>query len=371
LALNRDGSELVIAQQILYSLAQTTFDDVHWGNLITNNLRVLQTDNVLSAKADLLKGQRLHYLGDVGNAAGDPAHLAISQTGKVIVALGGVGDILLGNEKDYHWQRLRVGRHPVAVVIGSDGKQAYVANRFADSIAVVDLQKTTATAETSLGPQPQLSARDRGEMLFYDARLAHDGWLSCHSCHSDGHSNGLLNDNLGDGSFGAPKRVLSLLGVGDTAPYAWLGAMPDLESQIQKSILTTMHGPKPSPQQVKDLAAFLRTLRPPPGILKFAAKHDSAGLERGRAVFHQQACTRCHTPPEYTSPGAYDVGFRDEVGNTRFNPPSLRGVSQGGPYLHDNRAATLEEVISKYRHQLKNELTKQDREDLLMFLRSL
>src|SRR2546429_167098 len=81
-----------------------------------------------------------------------------------------------------------------------------------------------------LGPQPELSLAERGELLFYDARLSHDGWFSCHSCHTDGHSNGLLNDNLGDGSFGAPKRVLSLLGVRDTGPWAWNGTMPDLEA---------------------------------------------------------------------------------------------------------------------------------------------
>ena len=57
------------------------------------------------------------------------------------------------------------------------------------------------------------------------AKLAHDGWFSCHSCHTDGHTNSRLNDSLGDGSFGAPKRVLSLLGVNDTAPWAWNGGI--------------------------------------------------------------------------------------------------------------------------------------------------
>ena len=52
--------------------------------------------------------------------------------------------------------------------------------------------------------------------------------MSCHSCHPDGHTNGLLNDNLGDGNFGAPKRVLSLLGVGQTGPWAWNGGVADL-----------------------------------------------------------------------------------------------------------------------------------------------
>jgi cytochrome c peroxidase len=65
------------------------------------------------------------------------------------------------------------------------------------------------------------------------------------------------------------------------------------------------------------------------------------------------------------------VGLYDEVGNSAFNPPSLRGVGQGGPFFHDNRAATLEEVVGKIRHQLKKDLTPQEEADLLRFLRSL
>jgi cytochrome c peroxidase len=235
----------------------------------------------------------------------------------------------------------------------------------------VDLARAKVTAEISLGPQPDLGLAERGELLFYDARLSHDGWFSCHSCHTDGHSNGRLNDNLGDGSFGAPKRVLSLLGVKDTGPWAWNGGTPDLESQMRKSILTTMHGRAPSGEQVEALTAYLRTLSPPPPVTPPAGEAEAAIIRRGREVFHQSGCAECHTPPIFTSRQTYDVGLADEVGNTRFNPPSLPGVSQGGPYFHDGRAATLEEVFTRHRHQLKEELPKEKREDLLRFLRSL
>ena len=52
-----------------------------------------------------------------------------------------------------------------------------------------------------------MTAADRGERLFFDGRLSHDGWLSCQSCHTDGHTNNALADTLGDGSFGAAKRL--------------------------------------------------------------------------------------------------------------------------------------------------------------------
>jgi YVTN family beta-propeller protein len=368
LALSHDGKELWIAHQALNGRASTTFDDVHWGNLITNNVRVLPIDDLLKPEADVLRASRLHYLGEAGNGAGDPARLAISRDGAVVVALAGVGEVALGRVGKYRWQRLAVGRRPTAVVVNPDSGRAYVANELADSVSVVDLLTRKVTANLSLGPQPELSASDRGELLFYDARLAHDGWMSCHSCHTDGHTNGMLADTFGDGSFGTPKRVLSLLGARETAPYAWNGSVSDLESQVRKSILTTMQGPKPSDQQAADLAAYLRTLPPPPPRPSLAAHADEAAVRRGREVFRNQSCDRCHTPPVYTSKPTYDVGLKDEMGNTLFNPPSLRGVSQGGPYFHDNRAATLEDVFTRYRHQLQEELPRQQLADLLTFL---
>src|SRR5207248_10565931 len=127
-------------------------------------------------------------------------------------------------------------------------------------ISVVDLRIPKVVAEVSLGASAVLQAHERGEMLFFDARLSFDAWYSCHSCHSDGHSNGRLNDNFTDGSFGTPKRVLSLLGVKDTGPLAWNGKMADLEAQVRTSVTSTMQGPAPSVEQVRDLTAFLRTL---------------------------------------------------------------------------------------------------------------
>jgi cytochrome c peroxidase len=147
--------------------------------------------------------------------------------------------------------------------------------------------------------------------------------------------------------------------------------MPDLESQVRKSILTTMHGKEPLRAATADLASFLQTLPPPPSRSQTMAVSDLTGIEHGSQVFQKQSCNRCHRPPTYTSRKTYDVGLEDAVGNKRFNPPSLRGVSQGGPYFHDNRAATLEEVLDRFKHQLSTELSQAERKDLLIFLRSL
>jgi cytochrome c peroxidase len=204
--------------------------------------------------------------------------------------------------------------------------------------------------------------------LFFDGRLSVEGWMSCHSCHSDGHTNALRSDTLADGSYGAPKRVPTLGGVGDTAPWAWNGSMARLEEQVSQSIRTTMHGPRPIERQVADLTAYLRTLTPPPAPHRGQANES---LRRGKAVFESLGCVRCHAPPSYTTPRTYEVGLEDELGKTAFNPPSLRGVAQGTAFLHDGRAVRLKEVFTRHRHQVPANLARKDLDDLLSFLRTL
>jgi YVTN family beta-propeller protein len=128
-----------------------------------------------------------------------------------------------------------VGRRPSAIARLADGT-LFVADTFSDSVSVIEPKSPKRATQISLGPQPKLSPPQSGEMLFYDSRLSHDGWMSCHSCHTDGHSNGQLNDNLSDGSFGESKRVLSLLGVSETGPWAWNGQVKTLEEQVTSSI---------------------------------------------------------------------------------------------------------------------------------------
>jgi cytochrome c peroxidase/DNA-binding beta-propeller fold protein YncE len=367
LALSATGDQLLLAHQLLNGQTHTTKDEVHWGNLLTNNLRVLSLAEVVAPEGDLLRGSSLLALGDIGAGAADPSAVAVSSQGLAVVASGGTDEVTLVAAKADDWRRIVVGRHPTAVVVGRDGSRAFVANTFGDSISVVDLKGKADPVEMPLGPRAEVSAADRGELLFHDAHLSHDRWLTCQSCHTDGHSNGLLSDTLGDNSFGAPKRVPSLLGVKDTAPYAWNGSIAELKEQLRKSILTTMHGPAPTDAQVADLEAYLQTLAPPPP----PQSAEEPVVQRGREVFEKNGCAACHAPPTYTSRKTYNVGLIDEVGNSAFNPPSLRGVAQGGPFFHDGRAATLEEVFTRHRHQLKGELARAELADLLGFLRSL
>jgi mono/diheme cytochrome c family protein len=376
LTLDRAGKHLWLTHQTINSTGRTTQGEIRTGNLITNNVHRLSLDAILDPQADILRDDRPYLLGDVERGAGDPAEVAEGPEGVILATLAGVNEFVIGRPEQVLWTRLPVGRRPTAMAVDLARHRAYVANTFADSISIVDLKAPKLIAEVRLTgdgpPDPsKLRPEERGEMLFFDARLSFEGWFSCHSCHPDGHSNGRLNDNFSDGSFGTPKRVLSLLGVKDTGPWAWNGKMVDLESQVRTSVRSTMQGAAPSPEQVNDLAAFLRTLPPAPSLTKARGTNNADAVTRGRKIFAREKCAACHTPPAYTSAKTYDVGVHDELGGKLFNPPSLRGVSQGGPYFHDNRAATLSDVFSRYRHQLADKLSSQELQDLLHYLESL
>ncbi len=370
LARTPDGRSLVVAHQTLSKLARTSFEDVHWGSLLGNHLRVLSLSAVLDSQADLLAGARVVDLGRTGRAAGDPGAVAFDRQGRLAVALSGVHEVaLIPDSTSHSSQRVPVGQGPSAVLSSPDGALVYVADAMDDSISVVNVATASKVRTISLGPRPELGAIDRGERLFADARLSHDGWMSCQSCHTDGRSNGLSVDTLSDGGFGAPKRVISLLGVGATGPWTWLGTTDRLEDQVRKSIETTMRGRPPSDGQVADLTAYLRSLPPPRSIPVEAA--DGEAVERGRVLFQSRKCAECHAPPEYTSEGTFDVGLVDEVGHRKFNPPSLRGVGDRAPYLHDGRAATLPDVFLRHRHPRESGWLQGEVEDLATFLRTL
>jgi cytochrome c peroxidase len=147
--------------------------------------------------------------------------------------------------------------------------------------------------------------------------------------------------------------------------------MARLDDQVRKSIQTTMHGLKPAESQVAELTAYLRSLETPPPSRSGAAEDDGSAVMRGRQIFQARKCATCHIPPEYTSPEQYDVGLADELGVRRFNPPSLRGVSQRDALLHDGRARSLEEVIEKSRHPGGTELPHSEVADLVAFLKTL
>ena len=364
LALAPDGKSIVMAHQTLHRLARSSFEDVHWGSLVSNHLRLIDVDALLDPKAR--REGRLIELGEAGNGAADPGQVAFGPDGKIIVTLSGVDQIAVDGLNVP--RREGVGRKPSAIVVDAHSHRAFVANELDDTISVINVDTAKRVGLIELGSSKTTDPVGRGERLFSDARLSHDGWMSCQSCHTDGQTNGQVADTLSDGSFGAPKRVTTLLGAWSTAPWTWLGNVNKLEDQVRKSVETTMQGKAPTEGQVDDLSAYLRTLDPPPTTRP--SKPDLA-VYRGWELFRTRGCASCHAPPDYTLPNRYDVALPDELGNRRFNPPSLRDVGNRQPLLHDARAATLPEVFLKYRHPRETEWNREEVLDLVEFLKTL
>ena len=376
LALSLDGRNLMISQQTLSGSETTTEDPVFWGQLLNNSLRTVSLDELPRDGSSLdepVRGTVLP-LGEPSHGTGDPSAIWVGSRGQTVVCLSGVDQVAVRDTETLPMLRLDVGRRPVAVAVDRAEATAFIALQFDAALDMIDLKTRRVVGRISLdaGSKREPTLVEQGEVLFHDARLSLDGWFSCHSCHVDGHSNHLVNDNLGDDSFGAPKRVPSLLGAGRTGPWAWNGRQSHLDQQIGKSIRMTMRGDErvATEKNAAALAAYVATLQPAPSLAAARDQLDEPKIAEGRRTFERLGCADCHSGREYTRPGAFDVGLADERGERRFNPPSLLGVSQRDALFHDGRARSLEEVVGKFKHA-EIDVPESDRPALLAFLRSL
>lgn len=363
-----EHDRLLVAHQLLNTLP-LTLDNVQWGAAMKNVVRIISREQLLNPTANLVTETRLISLGQEGDGSADPSAVLPLSDGSFVVALAGADELVIVESTGLVHSRQVLGRRPIALLAGASERELLAVNQFDSSVSFVDLARESSEV-LSLGPAPALSAAERGERLFYDARLSFEKWMSCHSCHTDGHTNGQLADTLGDGSHGAAKRTLTLLGTRDTDRWAWNGEIKELHDQVRKSIETSMQG-ESNAQAVYDLTAYLHTLEPPPPLAP-RDEADRQQIEAGRQVFAQQRCTQCHIPPlTYTSHDVYEVWPNQGKPAAKFNPPSLRGVGQGSRFFHDGRATALEDVLDVYGHQISEPLSDTDRAALLRFLRSL
>ncbi len=410
LAVNPRTDSLLVSCQTLDSSTFTTYERVFWGVLMQNGLHSLPLKDLFSAapQASFVKGAdernefqqggsytlnpdaaasapayaqpagtgRSRYpLGTPSIGSGDPGNIAVTHSDTTLLVLSGTDQVAFRTASHLPFERIHVGKRPESVCLSADQKLAFVVNRFDDSLSVVSLQPDSVAVRTTvaLGPMRQLTAAEVGEQKFYDARVSLDGWYSCHSCHTDGHTNGLLADTFGDEDRGAPKKVISLLGVATTGPWAWNGSKKQLEEQVHTSLLISMQSQLATEQlPIEPLAAYLRTLQPPPGIAASRKQlPDPQILQQARLVFRNSGCSNCHAGESLTTDDVFDVGIHDEQGETNFNPPGLAGVSQRGPWFHDGRATSLEDVLRSGHHDQSSPLNDSQIRLLLILLETL
>lgn len=367
------GKRLFLTSQALNSKAHTEAEHIHWGVLIQNELRAIKIARLLDPQAKLAVSSNEVPLGEAGNGAGDPDAVAITED-RLFVTLAGTNELALIDRVGVREIRIDTGARPIDVILDEEHRIAFIVNQLSDSVTVVDTAENAVVNEISLGPTPEAGAVQRGEKAFFNARLSMEGWMSCHSCHTDGHTNNRLADTLGDGSFGNAKRVPTLRGVWSTGPWAWNGQKPTLHAQIRSSLKTTMHSPsRDNERLINDLVAYVTTLERPPSVS--VARNESLDADmydRSSTLFESAGCIECHHPfTSLTTDGVFDVGLKDSTGWASFNPPSLGSVSQRDRLLHDGRARSIEDVLIRFQHPAGNTLSNRQRRDLVTFLGGL
>ncbi len=350
LCVDDSGDIVHLSHQRLSGIAETSRDDVHWGTLMQNNVSRLSLNTFIDSaisNARLLKTRRL---GTVGNGASDPAGLAMTSDQELCIAISGTDQLAILRNGTTQPELLDVGCRPTDVRT-IDDQRVIVLNRLSNTLSIVRVTNSAKLEATIGQPGKFDTPESRGERAFYSASLSHDQWMSCSSCHVDGHSPDLLADTFGDGRHESPKRIPSLFGVHQTGPWSWTGSKKTLEDQVQQTLSTTMHGDAHrieklgTPEEItRDLMAFMATLRHPP-----KSQAMMPDVEKRSGVFEQRGCIKCHSPDgSWTTPATWNVGVEDEQGNREFNPPSLQSVVHRRAFFHDARFKDLDTLIQHH-----------------------
>jgi cytochrome c peroxidase len=113
---------------------------------------------------------------------------------------------------------------------------------------------------------------------------------------------------------------------------------------------------------------------------KFA---DDSPEMRGQTLFFGKAqCGSCHPAPYYTDNSMHNLKverfYQTQMINglvaTAQGPIktfSLRGIKESPPYLHDGRLLTLEDTVEFFNLILETNLTAQEKQDVVAFMRRL
>jgi cytochrome c peroxidase len=119
----------------------------------------------------------------------------------------------------------------------------------------------------------------------------------------------------------------------------------------------------------------------PNGELTPAQERGKAIFERtrykdGRPIPETNQCASCHSGRKYTNQKLADVGTGKATDRSpRIDTPHLPDVAYSSPYLHDGSARSLEEIWTVFNpkdtHGVSNDLTKDELNDLIEYLRTL
>ena len=268
------------------------------------------------------------------------------------------------------------GKGPRGLALSPDETKLFVANYYDGRIAVIQTNDGRVAGNLSLGEQPEPDARRRGEIIFHDATKAFQRWHSCASCHpNEGRIDGLRWDFLGDG-IGNAKDTISLLYFDKTEPQNRRATVPTAK-QCTRNGLEGTNMLVASDRDVDDLYAYLTSLKAESSPHLTADGELTEAAARGKTLFEGQAdCAGCHSGPYFTDRKMHNVGvLSDNEPDGRYDTPSLVEAWRTAPYLHDGRALTIKDVLTKHnesgQHGDVRELSPQQVDDIVEYVQSL
>ena len=257
-----------------------------------------------------------------------------------------------------------------------------------------------------------------GRQLYYDRRLDPRGARACADCHlqNRGFSNPMVRGviphvNLAwsyyflwDGHFegGLEEAMRMEVEIFFGTDVNRLRE-PDLEEMFLAAFGTREITTR---RAAYALAQFQRTMISQDSRFDRYVDGDAAAINeserRGMQIFYSERgeCFHCHATRLFTDNRFHNIGLDRQVAGTgrgaithdpqddgRFKTPTLRNVDRTGPYMHDDRFATLEQVVDFYSEGLVfsdtidslmpnvsgggMRLDPQERADLVAFLRTL
>ncbi|WP_437278624.1 PKD domain-containing protein [Sorangium sp. So ce375] len=249
----------------------------------------------------------------------------------------------------------------------------------------------------------------RGKQLFFnsaDIRMSDQGYISCASCHFDGADDGRVWDfgSVGEGL----RNTVSLLGRRGTGHgnVNWSGSFDEIQDaddnirdlfggkgflsaeQLAVGTVAAPRGDKKAglSPELDAMAAFLGSLDTHhPSPFRNADGSLTEDGVAGRAIFRRLGCGFCHTGPDGTDSAGgklHDVGTVKASSGMRageplfgIDTPTLNGVWETAPYLHDGSAPTLRDVLvtanAEDRHAFTSALSEAELAQLIAYVQQL
>ena len=296
----------------------------------------------------------------------------------------------LGISSRFVIKRIPTGANPKGLVLSPDGGTLYVAEHLQDRIAVINTETMETISTIDLSGPGRITVARKGRRLFNNAGGTFQKQYSCYTCHPDAHEDGLVYNMASKDMGRNMTNTQSLRNIGDTPPYKWNGKNQSVYKQDGMRFSTVLTRSEAfSYKDLDALTAYIMTGIPNPPNLQYNPDGElTEAQKRGKAIFERthdfkgyeipvvNRCVTCHPAPYFTNRQLADVGtlaLSDD--SILFDTPHLNNIFASPPYLHDGRAATLEEIWTLYgkteQHGSVNDLTKIQLNELVEYLKSL